>query len=141
MGREGRASRSHSGGVMRPSLIAMALGAAGVASAAPAAAHAPYWESPGSLVSVSVEVEGRSAPLHPAPDGSGRFYLEAREGARYAVQIANRTHERLGVLLTVDGLNAISGDRDRGAGRPAGRMYVLHPWDSASIQGWRTSLA
>jgi hypothetical protein len=126
---------------MRPSLIAMAFGAAGLATAVPAAAHTSYWESPGSLVSVSVEVEGRSAPLYPAPDGSGRFYLEAREGARYAVQIANRTHERLGVLLTVDGLNAISGDRDRGAGRPTGRMYVLHPWDSASIQGWRTSLA
>jgi hypothetical protein len=82
-----------------------------------------------------VEVEGSSVPLYPAPDGSGRFYLEAREGARYAVTLANRTHERLGVVLTVDGLNAISGDRD-----PAGRMYVLNPWDSASVKGWRTSL-
>jgi hypothetical protein len=127
---------------MRPSLIAMALGTAALA-AVPAAAHTPYGESPGALVSVSVEVDGRSAPLYPAPDGSGRFYVEAREGARYAVQIANRTHERLGVVLTVDGLNAISGDRDRSApccGGPTGRMYVLHPWDSASIQGWRTSL-
>jgi hypothetical protein len=126
---------------MRHALIATFLGTAGLLQAVPACAHAPYWESPGALVSVSVEVEGWSVPLYPAPDGSGRFYLEAREGARYGVRIANRTHERLGVLLTVDGLNAISGDRDRGAGRPTGRMYVLHPWDSASIQGWRTSLA
>jgi hypothetical protein len=129
---------------MRHPFIATFLGAAGLLQAVPACAHMPYWESPGSLVSVSVEVDGRSVPLYPAPDGSGRFYLEAREGARYAVQIGNRTSERLGVVLTVDGLNAISGDRDRSGAwagsRPAGRMYVLYPWDSASIKGWRTTL-
>jgi len=129
---------------MRRALIATLLGAAGLLAAVPASARASYWESPGSLVAVSVEVDGRSVPLYPAPDGSGRLYLEAREGARYAVQIANRTHERLGVVLTVDGLNAISGDRDGAASwarpRPAGRMYVLYPWDSASVKGWRTSL-
>jgi len=127
---------------MRHALIAVFLGTAGLAQAVPASAHPSYWESPSSLVSVSVEVEGGAVPLYPAPDGSGRFYLEARQGARYAVTLANRTHERLGVVLTVDGLNAISGDRDRtfaGAG-PTGRMYVLQPWDSASIKGWRTSL-
>jgi hypothetical protein len=122
---------------MRPSLISAFLGAAGLLAAVPASAHSPYWEPPGSLVSVSVEVEGRDVPLYPAPDGSGRFYLEAREGARYAVRIANRTHERLGVVLTVDGLNAISGGLERGVGR----MYVLNAWDSASVKGWRTSLA
>ena len=122
---------------MRPSLVAAFLGAAGLLAAVPASAHSPSWEPPGSLVSVSVEVEGRDVPLYAAPDGSGRFYLEAREGARYGVRIANRTHERLGVVLTVDGLNAISGGRDRGR---RGRMYVLDPWDSASVKGWRTSL-
>ena len=42
------------------------------------------------------------------------------------VALANRTGERLGVVLTVDGLNAISGERDAGLGR----MYVLDPWQS-----------
>jgi hypothetical protein len=121
---------------MRPSLVSAFLGAAGLLAAIPAGAHSDYWERPGSLVSVSVEVEGSDVPLYPAPDGSGRFYLEAREGARYAVRIANRTHERLGVVLTVDGLNAISGGLDRGVGR----MYVLNAWEAASIKGWRTSL-
>jgi len=128
---------------MRPSLVATVLGAAGVLAAVPACAHSPYWESPGSLVSVSVEVEGQSVPLYPAPDGSGRFYLEAREGTRYGVTIGNRTHERLGVILTVDGLNAISGDQERApwaGSRPGPRMYVLDAWDSASVKGWRTSL-
>jgi hypothetical protein len=131
---------------MRRSVVSAFLGTAGLLAAVPASAHTPHWDSPGSLVSVSVEVEGRTAPLYPAPDGSGRFYLEAREGARYAVTLGNRTHERLGVVLTVDGLNAISGERGRNAScggcAPSGlgRMYVLDPYGSASIKGWRTSL-
>jgi hypothetical protein len=91
----------------------------------------------GSLVSVSVEVDGMPNSLYPAPDGSGRFYLEASRGSRYAVTLANRTRERLGVVLTVDGLNVISGERDSGRGR----MYVLDPWQSTTVQGWRTSLS
>ena len=93
-------------------------------------------EAPGSLVGVSVEVEGRHADLYPAPDGSGRFYLEAREGSPYLIRLSNRSGERLGVVLTVDGLNAISGTRDRGTGR----MYVLDPRGQATVRGWRTSL-
>jgi hypothetical protein len=92
--------------------------------------------TPGSLVSVSVEVDGQPSCLYPAPDRSGRFYVEARRGGRYAVTLANRSGERLGVVLTVDGLNVISGERDDGRGR----MYVLDPWQSSTVQGWRTSL-
>ena len=80
--------------------------------------------------------DGQPAPLYPAPDGSGRYYVEARQGCRYAVTLANRTAERVGVVLTVDGLNAISGQRDEGRGR----MYVLDPWQRTTVQGWRTSL-
>lgn len=93
-------------------------------------------QTPGSLVSVSVEVNGQPSSLYPAPDRSGRFYLEARRRGRYAVTLANRSGERLGVVLTVDGLNVISGERDLGRGR----MYVLDPWQSSTVQGWRTSL-
>jgi hypothetical protein len=85
---------------------------------------------------MSVEVDGQTASLFPAPDGSGRFYFEARKGGRYAVTLQNRTGERVGVVLTVDGLNVISGERDEGRGR----MYVLDPWQRTTVQGWRTSL-
>jgi len=95
-----------------------------------------FTEAPATLVAVSVQIDGQPASLYPAPDGSGRCYLEARAGSRYAVSLANRTGERVGVVLTVDGLNAISGERDKGRGR----MYVLDPWQSTSVQGWRTSL-
>src|SRR5262249_18676918 len=110
----------------------------GLATAVPATAQP--WdrsEAPGRLVGVSVEVEGRMAPLYTAADGSGRFYLEAREGARYAITVANRTGERLGAAVVVDGLNAISGQRESGAGR----MYILGPWEETTVRGWRTSLS
>jgi hypothetical protein len=111
---------------------------AGLASAGPALAQA--WDRPevlGALVGVSLEVDGRLVPLYSAPDGSGRWYLEARQGSRYAITLANRTRERLGVVVTVDGLNAISGQPDMGPGR----MYVLGPWDQTTVRGWRTSLS
>jgi hypothetical protein len=76
--------------------------------------------------------------LYAATDGSGRHYVEARRGARYTLRLSNRTGERLAVLMTVDGLNVISGERQ--AVDQRGRMYVLDPWETADIQGWRTSL-
>ncbi len=103
---------------------------------------AAVWAGPGSLVHVSVEVDGQTAPLYPSPDGSSRRYLEARRGSAYALRIQNRTAERLGVVVDVDGLNVISGLEDRNARprRSPGRMYVLDPWGETVVRGWRTSL-
>ena len=109
--------------------------------AAPAA-QAGVWQASGSLVDLSVEVDGAAAPLFFARDGSGRYYLEARAGSAYAVRIANHSPERIAVVLAVDGLNAISGEREAGPSDPArrGRMYVIDPWDEVRVRGWRTSL-
>ncbi len=41
------------------------------------------------------------------------------------------------MVVTVDGLNAISGLPDT----DVGRMYVLGPWDQTTVRGWRTSLS
>jgi hypothetical protein len=110
---------------------------AGVALAATASGHSGRrHEAPGPLVGVSVEVGGQSADLYPAPDGSGRYYLEAREGSSYVLHLANRSAERLGVVVQVDGLNVVSGAHDSGRGR----MYVLGPGQRTTVRGWRTSL-
>jgi hypothetical protein len=114
------------------SLLIPGLALAGPALAQPRGLS----QTPAAPVAVSVELDGQPAPLFPAPDGSGRYYLEARRGCGYSVALANRTGERIGVVLTVDGLNAISGERDTGRGR----MYVLDPWQRTTVQGWRTSL-
>lgn len=96
----------------------------------------------GSMVGVGVEVRGRSAPLFPAPDGSGRLYFEARTGESYRLLLENRTVERLAVLVTVDGLNVIDGEIEASRTRSSepGPMYVLEPGRRATIQGWRRSL-
>ena len=112
------------------------LAAVGAVAAARPASGSALPRPPGSLVAVTVTVDDEPARLYPAPDGSGRFYLEARQGSRYAVSLQNHSGERLGAVLTVDGLNAISGTRDTGRGR----MYVLDPWQGTTVQGWRTSL-
>ena len=114
---------------MRATLIALSL----LAAAAPAV-HA------GALVDVGVEVGGSPVPLYGSVDGSGRLYFEAREGCNYGLRLSNRTGERLGALVVVDGLNVISGEREEFGRRPPGRMYVLAPWEDVEIRGWRTSL-
>jgi hypothetical protein len=127
-------------GARRRSIGALTV-LAGTLLAAPAAS-AGVWQASGSLVDLSVEVGGASAPLYPARDGSGRYYLEARAGCDYAIRITNHSPERLGVVLAVDGLNAISGEREIGPSDPArrGRMYVIDPWGDVQVRGWRTSL-
>ncbi len=130
---------------MRPTHAVAPLLLTLLAPAATRAHHVPDWPSAGSLVSITVEMEGRALPLYPAPDGSGRFYLEARRGGAYSLRLASRSHERLAVLVSVDGLNVVSGDREAvpaaGTWSRPGRMYVLEPWTDTLIQGWRTSLA
>lgn len=107
--------------------------------ALPAAAHHADYRSD-ALVQVEVLVDGREAPLYAAPDGSGRLYLEARRGLGYDVVLRNRSSERIGVVLVVDGLNVVSGERAE-AVSPRNRMYILDPWGETSVRGWRTSLA
>lgn len=120
----------------RPSGLTLAL----VALATTTAADPWVQGSPGSLVSLEVLLEGRPAPLYPAPDGSARWYVEAREGARYAIRLLNRTSGRLAVSLSVDGLDVISGERRGPQPWGSGRLYVIEPWEPIEVRGWRTSL-
>ncbi len=94
--------------------------------------------APGQLVSVEVRVDGHRVPLYRGSEDLNRHYFAAERGENYALRIRNRTGRRVGVLIAVDGLNVLHGERSRlGRGEP---MYVLDPWESAVIQGWRTSL-
>ena len=97
----------------------------------------PIPVEPGSWVALDVAVDGETMPLYADPGGTSRRYVEARKNGRYELRLSNRTGERLGVSLAVDGLNVISGERQP---EGAGRMYVLSPWETTVIRGWRTSL-
>lgn len=65
----------------------------------------------------------------------GRRYVPGTPGSRYAMRLSNRTGERVLVVLSVDGVNVITGDT-AGFGQVG---YVLAPWESADITGWRKS--
>lgn len=104
-----------------------------------AAAHGGTAPQAGSLVGVRLSIDGRPAALYPARDGSDRFYVEARAGAGYELRLVNRTGERLGAAVVVDGLDAISGER-ADVRSATSRMYVLGPWEQTLVRGWRTSL-
>jgi hypothetical protein len=92
----------------------------------------------GSLVDVSIQVDGRTLPLYTAPGRHDRSYFEAFKGRNYALVIRNNTGQRVGVLIAVDGLNVVNGQLSGlSHGEP---MYVLDPWETATIRGWRTSL-
>ena len=65
----------------------------------------------------------------------GEYWVAGRPGARYAVEIRNRTGERLLAVASVDGINVISGET--AAWSQTG--YVFAPWERYDITGWRKS--
>lgn len=66
----------------------------------------------------------------------GEWWVEGRPGGSYAVDIANRTGQRILAVLSVDGVNAITGDSASAAPKDG---YVLDPWQNWAITGWRKS--
>src|SRR5690606_13441879 len=77
--------------------------------------------------------DGRWLPQYPH---RGDRWLAGVPGHRYAVRLTNTSNERVLVVLSVDGVNAVTGeDAD-----PSQAGYVLAPWQSTEIAGWRKSL-
>lgn len=66
----------------------------------------------------------------------GRLYVAGRPGDRYAVELANRSGGRVLTVISVDGVNAVSGQT--AAASQSG--YVLDPGQRSEIAGWRKSM-
>ncbi|BAO44504.1 hypothetical protein [Thiolapillus brandeum] len=66
-----------------------------------------------------------------------RSYIAVRDGERYRIRVRNRSGQRIGLVIAVDGRNIITGDKSW-LGRKEAK-YVLDPWESAEYEGWRTS--
>jgi hypothetical protein len=73
-------------------------------------------------------------PRHPH---RGRDYVEGQPGHRYAVVLQNLTGERVLAVVSVDGVNAISGQT--AGSQQSG--YVLGPWQRMEVRGWRKNLS
>lgn len=92
---------------------------------------------------VEVEVvneRGRPFPQYPLQRGNNRIvykaHLEAVHDSNYSIRIHNRSNQRIGVVIAVDGRNIISGERS--GLHPNERMYVLDPYQQETYEGWRT---
>ena len=112
-----------------------------VMAAAPAdAARSSRFEltADGRLVDVQVLVGGDATPLYFPSGRQDRRYFQALRGRNYALAVTNNSGRRVGVLIAVDGLNVVNGERSRLASDEA--MYVLDPWERTVIRGWRSSL-
>ncbi len=88
----------------------------------------------GSLVDVSVVDPGGNAFAQ--AQFRGKSYIAGEPGARYSLHLSNRSGERVLVVLSVDGVNVISGQ----TASPSQQGYVLAPWQQVDIRGWRKSL-
>ncbi|WP_407352740.1 hypothetical protein [Luteimonas sp. R10] len=66
----------------------------------------------------------------------GDTWVAGTPGRPYAVRITNDSGQRVLVVLSVDGVNAVTGQ----TADPGQAGYVLAPWQSAEIAGWRKSL-
>ncbi len=87
------------------------------------------------LVDVSVVDRDTGEWLRQYPH-RGDTWVAGTPGDRYGVRLTNTTGERVLVVLSVDGVNAVTGE----TASPSQAGYVLEPWESAEIAGWRKSL-
>ncbi len=67
----------------------------------------------------------------------GRYYVHGAAGQRYIVRVTNPTAQRVEAVISIDGLDVIDGE----SGDLRKRGYVVPPYGSLDIEGWRTSLS
>jgi len=61
----------------------------------------------------------------------GKAYIEGWKGSEYSIQYKNNSNLRRKIVVSVDGLNVVSGDNNWERG------YVVEPWQTLVIPGWR----
>jgi hypothetical protein len=90
----------------------------------------------GGLADTSIydRTEGRRLPVY---WHEGRAYVAGKPGNEYQVTLHNRLHEDLLAVVSVDGVNVVTGQ----SAHPSQSGYVLAPKGRLDIQGWRRSLS
>ncbi|MBL8474084.1 MAG: hypothetical protein KF778_16745 [Rhodocyclaceae bacterium] len=90
----------------------------------------------GALVDLEIVARASGGALQQYRHG-GRSYVAGDAGAAYSVRLINRSSQRVLAVLSVDGVNVVSGE----TAHPSQSGYVLEPWGSYEIRGWRKSMA
>lgn len=114
-------------GLRRRAVLGMALAVIGLASAGEAAAGANF-------VDLTVVDRETGQPLR-VWRHKGRSYTAGNPGARYSLRVTNHTGGRVLVVMSVDGVNILTG-QTAGYGQSG---YVLEPYQSYDVSGWRKS--
>jgi len=88
-----------------------------------------------SLADIEVydRTSGRTLPVHRF---QGRHYVAGEPGHEYQLVLRNHGGGRLLAVTSVDGVNVISGQ----TAAPEQSGYVLAPYGSVAVSGWRKSL-
>lgn len=88
----------------------------------------------GSLADVTVydRAENRTLPVY---HHQGRFYVVGKPGNEYRVDVRNNQPGETLNVISVDGVNAVSGE----TANWGQTGYVLGPYTSFGIKGWRKS--
>lgn len=89
----------------------------------------------GQLASVAVVNQSTGERLSIWRHG-GRNYVAGNPGERYALEVRNQTGGRLLSVVSVDGVNVISG----ATASPNQSGYVVDAWQSVEIKGWRKNM-
>jgi len=118
---------------LRQAAVAVATVALLASVALPAAAQSRHRGDGPVDVTLVDRDEGLTLPVY---SHRGEWWVPGTPGHRYAVRLTNRSPERVLVVLSVDGVNALSGQ----TASPDQGGYVLEPWQSTEITGWRKSM-
>jgi hypothetical protein len=90
-----------------------------------------------AFAQVDVELRDRtSGGALPVHWSEGRRYVVGEPGHEYGIRLRNRSGERVLAVVSVDGVNVVSGE----SAAPSQTGYVLEPWQETTITGWRKSL-
>jgi hypothetical protein len=84
-----------------------------------------------------VELEGLDGASLPTFRHGGTSYVLGEPGTRYNVRVSNPTAERVEVVVTVDGRDAVSGQPGDYVSQ---RGYLIEPWGTLLVEGFRRSL-
>lgn len=113
-------------------LPACATADRGPVSTAPTA-HTPVAQFP-----VSVVIEHPDGRQYPMIAHGGSTFVAGENGSRYGIRLINRSARRVEAVVSVDGRDVISGEPGSFKSQ---RGYVIEPFGSVVIDGFRQSLA
>ncbi len=95
------------------------------------------WRPPVQQPLVSVSLESARGRSLPSIRHRGKTFVAGERGDRYEIRVTNNGATRVEVVVSVDGLDAVSG---RPGNFVSQRGYVIEPFGSVVIDGFRTSL-